>query len=185
MIWRRPTGHRMHQILINPCSAGALADGRTEAKTVLEDGRARHTTRRQKPRDQWRMLRRAHHPGSRSWAECLSNQPQLEGHRAGREAAAGGAAQRGPALRSGLLRCGHCGRKLTVGSSGSTGRRPRYLCQGGRVDRGASSCLRRGGLGVDQAVETAVLEALQPAGVQASLDALDRLATAQDTKRHA
>jgi DNA invertase Pin-like site-specific DNA recombinase len=185
IIWRLPTGHRINQILINPCYAGALAYGRTEAKTVIEDGRARQTTRRKKPRDQWRILRVDNHPGYLSWEEFLSNQQQLEGNRAVREEAAGGAAKRGPALLSGLLRCGHCGRKLNVGYSGNTGRLPRYLCQGGRVDRGSSSCLSLGGLGVDQAVETAVLEALQPAAVQASLDALDRLVTEQDTKRHA
>jgi hypothetical protein len=101
--------------LINPCYAGALASGRTEAKTVIEDGRARQTTRRKKPRDQWRILSVDNHPGSLSGEECLSNQQQLEGNRAVREAAAGGAAQRGPALRSGLLRGGHCGRKRNVG----------------------------------------------------------------------
>jgi hypothetical protein len=115
MIWRRPTGHRMNQILINPWYAGALAYGRTEAQTVIDDGRARQTTRRQKPRDQWRLLRLDTHPGSLSGEEFLSNQRQLEGNRAVREEAAGGAAQRGPALLSGLLRCGHCGRKLHVG----------------------------------------------------------------------
>jgi hypothetical protein len=38
---------------------------------------------------------------------------------------------------------------------------------------------------VDQAVEAAVLDALQPAGVQASLDALDRLMSEHGTKRQA
>lgn len=185
IVWRLPTGHRINQILINPCYAGALAYGRTEAKTVIEDGRARQTTRRKKPRDQWRILRLDNHPGYLSWDEFLSNQQQLEANRAVREESAGGAAKRGPALLSGLLRCGHCGRKLHVGYSGSTGRIPRYICQGGRVDRGSSSCLSLGGLGVDQAVATAVLEALQPAGVQASFDALDRLIADHDTKRQA
>jgi DNA invertase Pin-like site-specific DNA recombinase len=185
IIWRLPTGHRINQILINPCYAGVLAYGRTEAKTVIEADRARQMTRRKKPRDQWRMLRLDNHPGYLSWEEFLSNQQQLEANRAVPKEATGGAAKRGAALLSGLLRCGHCGRKLHVGYSGTNGRIPRYLCQGGRVDRGSSSCLSLGGLGVDQAVETAVLEALQPAGVQASLDALDRLVAAHDLKRQA
>jgi DNA invertase Pin-like site-specific DNA recombinase len=185
IIWRLPTGHRINQMLINPCYAGALAYGRTEAKTVIEDGRARQTTRRKKPRDQWRILKIENHPGYLSWDEFVANQQQLESNSAMPKDAAGGTAKRGPALLSGLLRCGHCGRKLNVSYSGSTGRIPRYLCKGGRVDRGSSSCLSVGGLRVDQAVEAAVLEAIQPAGVQASLDALDRLMAEHDTKRQA
>ena len=90
---------------------------------------------------------------------------------------AGGAAKRGRALLSGLLRCGRCGRKLYVAYSGTTGRVPRYMCHGGRVDRGASSCLTIGGLRVDQAVADAVLEAIQPAGVEATLAASDHANT--------
>jgi DNA invertase Pin-like site-specific DNA recombinase len=185
IIWRLPTGHRMNQLLINPGYAGALAYGRPAVKPVIEDGRARQTTRRKKPRDQWGILRLDHHPGSLSWEEFVSNQQQLEAKRAMAKKEAGGAAKRGPALLSGLLRCGHCGRKLNVGYSGSDGRLPRYICQGGRVDRGSASCLRLGGRRVDQAVEAVVLEALQPAGVQASWDALDRLMAEHDTKRQA
>jgi len=42
-----------------------------------------------------------------------------------------------------------------------------------------------GGLRVDQAVTAAVLEALQPAGVQAAFMALAQVATAHDTPRQA
>ena len=99
--------------------------------------------------------------------------------------AAGGAAKRGMAWLSGLLRWGRCGRKLQVAYSGTTGRVPRYVCRGGRVDRGSSSCLTVGGLRLDRAVHAAVLEALQPAGIQAAFRALDQVATAQDTHRQA
>lgn len=168
LLWRLPTGHRINQMRLTPCYAGALAYGRTEAKTVLEDGRARPTTRRKKPRDPWRMLRRDTHPGSRSWAACIANQQPLEVNGARPKAAAGGAAKQGPAWLSGWLRCGHGGRNLHVGYSGHTGRIPRYICPGGRVDRGASSCRSLGGVGVEQAVAAAVREALQPAGVHAA-----------------
>ena len=46
ILWHRPSGHRIHQMLTNPCSAGALVYGRTETQTVIEDGRARQSTRR-------------------------------------------------------------------------------------------------------------------------------------------
>ena len=34
IIWQLPRGHRLHQMLTNPCYAGALVSGRTEAQTV-------------------------------------------------------------------------------------------------------------------------------------------------------
>jgi hypothetical protein len=53
------------------------------------------------------------------------------------------------------------------------------------VDRGSSSCLTIGGLRVDRAVEAAVLEALQPAGIHAALEALEQMAAQQDLQRQA
>jgi Recombinase len=102
MLWRLPSAHRINQMLMNPCYAGALVYGRTAAKTVIEDGRARQTTRRNKPLAQWRIVPLEHHPGDISGAEYLSNLKQLEANRAVSKEAAGGAAKRGPALLSGL-----------------------------------------------------------------------------------
>jgi len=122
--WRLPSGPRINQRLTNPCYAGALVYGRTAAKTVLKDGRAQQTTRQQKPREQSRGLRLAHQAGYMSWEAFLWNQQRWETNSHGPREGAGGAAKRGPALLSGLLRCGRCGRKLQVVSSGTTGRVP-------------------------------------------------------------
>ena len=62
---------------------------------------------------------------------------------------------------------------------------PRDVCHGGRVDRGAASCLTIGGLRVDRAVEAAVLEAIQPAGITAALEALEQVVAEHDTTRQA
>lgn len=183
--WRLPSGHRVNQILTNPSYGGALAYGRTEAQTVIEEGRARQQSRRKKPMEQWRFLILDNHVGYISWAEFLDNRRALEANSSMPKEGAGGAAKRGPALLSGLLRCGRCGRKLNVAYSGTTGRVPRYVCQGGRVDRGSSSCLTLGGWRVDQAVVRAVLEAIQPAGVEATLEALEQVRSENDTKQQA
>jgi len=183
--WRLPSGHRINQMLCNPYYAGALVYGRTEAKLVLVDGRAHQSHRQKKPLAQWRILLLDNHPGYISWEDFLQTQELLAANSNRTQGGGGGAAKRGPALLSGLLRCGRCGRKLTVAYSGTTGRVPRYVCRGGRVDRGASSCLTIGGLRVDRAVEATVLEALQPAGIQAALEALEQVAAHQDIQRQA
>jgi hypothetical protein len=183
--WRLPSGHRIHQMLRNPYYAGALVYGRTAAKTVIIDGRARQSHRQKKPLAQWRILRLDHHPGYISWEDFLYIQTLLAAKSTRPQDGAGGAAKRGPALLSGLLRCGRCGRKLTVAYRGTTGRVPRYVWRGGRVDRGSSSCLTIGGLRVDRAVEAAVLEALQPAGIPVALEALEQVVAQQDIQRQA
>ena len=95
----------------------------------------------------------------------------------------GGAARNGGALLSGLLRCGRCGRQMFVGYSGNGGKQPRYTCHGGRVDRGSAACQSLGAGRVDEAVCEQLLEAVQPAGVQAALDALEQLGDHQREKR--
>ena len=185
ILWRLPSAHRINQMRRHPCEAGALVSGRTDAKTVSVDGRARQSHRQKKPVAPWRMLLLDQHPGSISWEDFLHTQQRLEANRNRAQDGAGGAATRGPALRSGLLRCGRCGRKLTVASSGTPGRVPRDVCRGGRVDRGSSSCLTIGGLRVDRAVEAAVVEALQPAGIHAAFEALEQVVAHQAMPRQA
>jgi hypothetical protein len=55
-------------------------------------------------------LLREHHPGYISWDEYLRNQVILEANVARRAGESSGAPKSGPALLSGLLRCGRCGR---------------------------------------------------------------------------
>ena len=181
--WRIPGRHRILQILKNPCYAGAFAWGRTATKTVIEQGRARQVGRHKKPIDQWKVLILDHHPGYISWEEYLRNQEMLEENISQRNGDSVGAAKAGSALLSGLLRCGHCGRKLFVRYSGVDGRVPRYLCNGGRSHRGSSPCITVGGLSIDHAVARAVLEAIQPVGIQAAMAAMDQTVAEDDQKR--
>ena len=116
VVWRLPTESRIRQILKNPCYAGALAYGRTEAKVFIDDGRARKSaTRTRKPQQQWKVLLLGNHDGYITWQEYQENLAMLESNAASREATGPGAAKKGSALLSGLLRCSHCGRKLHVG----------------------------------------------------------------------
>jgi len=101
-LWRLPSEHRIHQILRKPCDAGALVYGRTAAKTVIVDGRARQSHRQKQPIAQWRILLGDHHPGYSSWEEFLHTPQLLESNRPRPQGEAGSAAKRGLALRRGL-----------------------------------------------------------------------------------
>ena len=85
-------------------------------------------------------------------------------------AIARGAVRRGELLLAGLLRCGHCGRKMYVGYGGKAGR---YHCEGALVNHGTERCISFGGLRADHAVGTEVLRVLKPLGIDAAVKALD------------
>ena len=138
VIWGLSSSGRIRQMLKNPCYAGAFAYGKTAARTRIEDGRARQSSRFRKPQNEWKVLLLGHHPGYISWEEYLENQQRLETNVAMYESESSGAVKLGAALLSGLLRCGRCGRKLQVVYSGTSGRVPRYVCRGDRGDRESS-----------------------------------------------
>jgi DNA invertase Pin-like site-specific DNA recombinase len=181
--WRLPIYNQILKLLQNPIYAGAFVHGRTKTKTVMRDGRARKTHGHRVPMDEWDVLIRDHHPGYISWEDYLQNQAQLEAN--GGMLGSSGAAKSGPALLAGLLRCGRCGRKLHVGYSGIDGRVPRYYCRGAHINHGTNWCISFGGLRADEAVSQAVLDAVGPAGVQASLDAWDQACDQDHEKRKA
>src|ERR1700747_1449541 len=83
-----------------------------------------------------------------------------------------GAVRRRETLAAGLLRAGHCGRKLHVAYGGSQGEAGRYHCQGAHINHGGDRCISFGSLRVDQAVGTEVLRLLKPLGVEAALNAV-------------
>src|SRR5208337_2194154 len=97
-----------------------------------------------------------------------------------------GAAREGKGLLAGLVRCGHCGRRMRVRYSGR--RRTTvvyYYCvrpEGEQV--GKQLCSIFGGVTVEQAVVEATLEALTPLRLEAVQEASERLQTQRAEKRH-
>jgi hypothetical protein len=120
---------------------------------------------------EWDVLLKDQHEGYISWSQFERNQQVIADNATGKgRAAVRGAVRRGELLLAGLLRCGHCGRKLYVGYGGKAGR---YYCQGALVNHGTERCISFGGLRVDQAVGSEVLRVLKPLGVDAAAKALE------------
>ena len=185
IVWRLPCQSRIYQVLRNPCYAGALVYGRTGNRPIAVDKRPRGILRGKQPMEKWKVLLRDHHEGYITWEQYLHNQRVLEANVARGDGQNAGAARCGAALLSGLLRCGRCGRMFVVGYSGNGGTVPRYTCHGGRVDRGAAACQSLGSLRVDRAVTGLVLEAIQPAGIEAAMAAMNRAIDDDAEKRRA
>jgi DNA invertase Pin-like site-specific DNA recombinase len=185
IVWRLPCQSRVQQVLRNPCYAGALVYGRTANRPIAVDKRPRCVLRGKQPMEKWKVLLRDHHEGYITWDQYLHNRSVLEANLARGDGQNAGAARGGAALLSGLLRCGICGRMFFVAYSGNGSKVPRYACHGGRVDRGSAACQSVGGLRVDRAVAELVLEAIQPAGIEAARAAMNRAIDEDAEKRRA
>jgi DNA invertase Pin-like site-specific DNA recombinase len=169
--WRLPLYNTVHNILTNPVYAGAYAFGRTMSKVSVEEGRKRVRRGVRRPLAEWDVLLKDQHEGYISWTEFERNQRVIANNATGKGSAiARGAARHGELLLAGLLRCGHCGRKMYVAYGGKAGR---YHCEGALVNHGTERCISFGGLRADHAVGTEVLRILKPLGVDAAVKALD------------
>ena len=171
VVWRVPLYNTVHNILTNPVYAGAYAFGRTTSKVSVEEGRKRVRRGVRRPLAEWDVLLKDQHQGYISWAEFERNQRVIADNATGKgNAVARGAARHGELLLAGLLRCGHCGRKMYVAYGGKAGR---YHCEGALVNHGTERCISFGGLHADHAVGAEVLRILKPLGVDAAVRALD------------
>src|SRR5215471_21762242 len=81
-----------------------------------------------------------------------------------------GAVRKGEVLLAGLLRCGHCGRKLHVHYSSNIGR---YTCYGARANHGTRRCISIGSVKIDTVVSNEVLRVVKPLGIDAAVKAIE------------
>ena len=173
IVWKLPIYNAVLNILTNPVYAGAYAFGRTTSKAIIEDGRKRVRRGLRRPRTEWDVLLKEQHDGYIGWDEFERNQRAIASNATGKgSAVAKGAIRRGELLLTGLLRCGHCGRKMYVAYGGKAGR---YLCEGALVNHATERCISFGGMRADQAVGAEVLRVLKPLGVDAAIKAAETL----------
>ena len=184
LIWKIPSQSLIRDILRNPFYAGAYVWGRRPVTTLLVGGRLEKRQSAMRPAEECRVFIRDHHVGYINWATYEENQRMIRRNSVNWEGDESMAAIRaGQGLLVGLLRCGHCGRKLHVRYWGGRGTHARYLCKGD-YDDGGQYCIGFGGSSVDRCVGQELLKAIAPLGVEASLRALEELSaggTAQCT----
>jgi DNA invertase Pin-like site-specific DNA recombinase len=182
VVWRRPSYATVHRMIENPNYGGAYAYGRSRVASGY-DGAAVRSRSRRKARAEWLALIPGAHEGYVSWerAEAIrrmvsDNVPTGRHH---------GAPKQGDALLAGLVRCRRCGRKLTVRYTGTRHDIPRYSCWRGLLDHGEPRCIAFGGLRVDDAIEEALLQVVEPGAIAAAVEAEAQAARRRDQVREA
>ena len=169
VIWKLPTYTRIHSMLTNPIYAGAYSWGRSTHRVRIEEGRKRISRGHRRARAEGPVFIADHHEGYISWGQYERNQRVMADNANSKRLTARGSIRRGSTLLNGLLRCGHCGRKLSVGyGKGSS----RYYCHGRTHLHGGKLCISFGALRVDESVSAEVLRQIQPMGVEAALSAI-------------
>jgi DNA invertase Pin-like site-specific DNA recombinase len=180
--WVKPTYKAIHDTLTNPVFAGVYAYGRKRTERRVEGGVVRERQRRA-PREEWHVCIEGHHPGYITFERYLSNQERLRANWRPPRGEGGGAAREGRALLQGLIRCGRCGRRMQVGYSGKT-LVPNYSCVRGNQLYGTKRCQSVGGRRIERVVLDSVFEALRPAGIEATLRAIEHAKDEHHTRVH-
>jgi len=185
LVWKIPSQSLIRDILCNPFYAGAYVWARRPVTTLLVDGRLEKRQSAMRSAEDCRVFIRDHHVGYIDWATYEENRRMIRRNSVNWEGDESIAAIRaGQGLLVGLVRCGHCGRKLHVRYWGGRGTNARYLCKGD-YDDGGQYCIGFGGSSVDRRVGQELLKVITPLGVEASLRALEELSAGDVAQRTA
>lgn len=198
IVWLEPTYRMFLAVLHHPIFAGAYAFGRTKRVRELDPENPRTLRIRQVAvaRQEWPVLLFDHHQGYISWTQYEQNQKRVRDNQQMKRAEheeAQGPAREGRALLQGLVRCGRCGRSMTVSyggarSSPTSTRTLQYRCSELRRRQGAPDCQVVGGMQINEAVVSAFLAVSSGASEEAARLALEELegeeASAEKLWRH-
>ena len=165
--WRLPSKTTVYGLLKNPLYAGAFGYRRYKryGQKSKEKGGRKHL-----PPEQWKVLIKDLHPAYITWEAYEKIQQRMRdndnvGDRRG-------VPREGSALLAGIVRCAHCGRRLSP--SYPCNSYPIYSCGRHRTMAGVSPCyssIRCTTL--DEFVESKILEAIGPSGVELSFRVIE------------
>jgi DNA invertase Pin-like site-specific DNA recombinase/DNA-binding transcriptional MerR regulator len=175
LYWKQLRHGEVLDLLHNPGYAGAYVYGRRKHTTDL-DGRHHSVI---KPVGDWTVLIHDHHPGYLTWRQYEHNQQVLAANAAARgDQRAAGPAREGPGLLQGLVICGRCGHRMSVGYHQRAGGVlvPDYKCQRESIAAAVPECQAITGAGIDAAIARLVLDTLTPLALEVALTITDELA---------
>jgi DNA invertase Pin-like site-specific DNA recombinase len=172
--WRRPSRAGVQNILRNPAYAGIYAYGRSRVDPRRRQAGRPFTGRVRTAREEWTVFLPGLLPAYISIGQYEKNMQRMDANRSRSQGL--GAVRGGPALLAGLVACGRCGKKMTVGYQRGAGgkQQPVYVCAREKSDYGAGQCQQLAGSCVDVHVTGLLLAAMAPAALEVSLAAAEQ-----------
>lgn len=172
--WQVPSTETLRKLLKHPIYAGAYTYGRSRDRIECIDGHLVKKREVDLPLEQWRVCIHEHHAAYISWERYLANQDKMAASRPRWTMQDNlGPLRDGLALLQGLLRCGHCGKRIHVAYK-TTPVSAMYYCDGKIAKDGGRRCLSFGSQTVDGAIGQLLREALAPHAIAAAQLAHDQ-----------
>src|SRR2546421_4668682 len=174
LAWRRPSRAGVQNMLRNPAYAGIYAYGRSRVDPRRRQAGRPFTGRVRTPREDWIVFLPGLLPAYISTGQYEKNRQRMEANRSRSQRV--GAVRDGPAVLAGLVACGRCGKKMTVGYQRGAGGKlhPVYVCAREKSDYGGGQCQQLAGSCVDGYVTGLLLQAMAPAALEVSLAAAEQ-----------
>jgi DNA invertase Pin-like site-specific DNA recombinase len=166
IVWVRPTYQMIQQVLTSPVYAGVFVYGRRQREVSPGDPPA--VAARRRPLEDWDIVVPDTYPAYITYDRYLANRWHLRDNLYNFAKKGRGAPREGRALLQGLVVCGRCGRRMSVGH----GRHHRYECRRAQLDYAAPQCQAFPVRHLDRAIGDLFLEAVQPAALETTLAAL-------------
>jgi len=170
LVWRRPNRATLQCLLHHPIYAGAYAHGRRRTNPRKRVPGRPGSGRVWAPTEQWDVLIRDRLPAYISWEQYEANQRRLRDNSAKYGV---GTPRGGRSLISGIVRCGRCGKRMSVSYAGRS--KARFTCDAARNQWGEPQCQALTARPLETLVAAQVLLALEPAALELSLAAADEL----------
>jgi excisionase family DNA binding protein len=182
--WMAPKPSMVYEFLTHPIYAGAYVYGRRRTIRQIDPSGSLRIRSVAVGRGDWLVLIKDHHEGLISWERFENTQKRLMENYTKAGFPGQGPVREGPALLQGLVYCGKCGRKMNVVYH--KGGIAQVVCRRVWSDREAGGyCQILGERRIEEAVVALFLEAVQPAGVEVALRALEGVREEQETiSRH-
>ena len=165
--WRRPCLPTLLALLHHPYYGGAYVYGRKSKSAQNKNSPSRVVS----PSEQWEVFIPDRVPAYITWDRYLANQERLAQNQSRPDCV--GAPRRGLTLLSGLLRCGVCGCRLTVGYDSSKKNSSRYYCQRHTREAIPQTCYGLKASVIDDLVSQQVIRAIEPAALELSIKAAE------------
>lgn len=166
LTWCRANRSTILYVLRHPIYAGAYVYGRTKSVTTSGPNGARKTVQRYVARDEWEVLIRDKVPSYITWEQWERNQKKLREN----STRFGCGVSRGASILAGRVECGKCGASMSVHYRDGI---PAFDCRLGNLQFGETDCQHFSGRWLEPMIEELVLQALEPASIQLSLEACD------------
>jgi hypothetical protein len=169
LTWRRPHRETVRNLLRHPAYAGAYTWGRRPVDPKRAIAGRRGTGRVVLEPEKCEVFLPDNHPGYIDWDCFQRNLKRLSSHR--RHGPEPSAQREVVSLLAGRVFCGRCGNRMHTHYSPSL----RYECARGRLDYGEPVCGSLPGEPIEQLVAEQILVALEPASLELSLAAVERI----------